>query len=79
MIKYTGKKVVKNKKELIVLFTKLKTDGYFWGNGEDLLNDFETENVIEILPILLAFDAKNKKVYYSSYIDYEVEIDPSYR
>ena len=37
-----------------------------------------TSHCLDHLPVLLAFDAKHKDVYYTTYIDYEVEVDPNY-
>ena len=78
MTKFTGKKVIKNKKEFTTLISNLKKDGYTWGSGDNLTKSADTINLQNHLPVLLVFDAKNKKVYYSPYIDYEVEIDPTW-
>lgn len=79
MHKYTGKKIVRTNAEFDFLLWKLNRGGYRWGNGDSLCGTRDTYYCSEHLPILFAFDAKNKKVYYSSDISYEVELDPNYR
>ena len=79
MHKYTGKKIIRTNAELGFLLWKLNRGGYRWGSGDSLYGTRDTVYCSEHLPVLFVFDAKNKKVYYSSYIDYEVEVDPNYR
>ena len=89
---FTAKKIVHTKKELINLFRNLQDEGYRWGNGDKLLfmnSDGkyiakyiamgDTEYCLEHLPTLLVFDAKEKRVYYSTFLQEHVEIDPNYR
>ena len=76
----TAKKIIRGKQEFTTLISSLKKDGYTWANGDDLLNSIDTNYLMNHFPHLLFFDAKNKKVYYSSSLNYEfVEIDPNYR
>ena len=78
MIKFTGKKVIRGKQEFTTLFSNLKKDGYAWANGDDLLDSIDTNYLMNHFPFLLIFDAKNKKVYYSSSLNYCVEVDPTW-
>ena len=78
-MKFTAKKIIRNKTELSKLFKNLKEKGYRWGNGTNLESSDDTEHCLRNIPILLAFDAKNKKVYYTTYLSLDVATDPNYR
>ena len=58
----------------------LHEEGYHWASGDSLKDEFfgDTSHCLDHLPVLLAFDAKYKDVYYTTYIDCEVEVDPNY-
>ena len=74
---FTAKKIIKCRTELSVLFRKLKDNGYTWSSGTDLCFSTDTERCLNNIPILLAFDARQKIVCYSTYVDIEVPIDPN--
>lgn len=78
-MKFTAKKIIRNKKELSTLFKNLEEKGYRWGNGTNLESSHDTEYCLNHIPILLAFDAKNKKVYYSTFLHIDIGTDPNYR
>ena len=77
---YTGKKICKSKQEVNVLFRKLNNEGYKYGGGSDLLLDDNT-CYFDTFPILLAFDARKKLVYFSRDVSKynDVIINPSLR
>lgn len=78
-MKITAKKIIRNKKELSTLFRNLKEKGYRWANGTNLESSDDTTYCLNHIPVLLAFDAKNKKVYYSTHLTIDIGTDPNYR
>lgn len=78
-MKFTAKKIIRNKTELSTLFRNLKEKGYRWANGTNLESSNDTTHCLNRVPILLAFDAKNKKVYYSTCLTVDIGTDPNYR
>lgn len=75
---FTAKKIIRNKTELSVLFRKLKEKGYKWSSGVDLDGSFDAERCFNNFPVLLAFDARRKVVYYSTYLDIEIPLDSDF-
>lgn len=74
---FTAKKIIRCRAELSVLFKKLKEEGYKWASGDDLVCSYDTRCCLDNIPILLAFDAREKIVCYSRYLDYEIPLDPN--
>ena len=79
MRKFTAKKIVRKRQEFETLMSDLKKDGYTWASGQDLITGYDTIYLREHIPVLLAFDAKYKDVYYSTHIDAVLSVDPNYR
>lgn len=77
-MKFTGKKTLRGEREFTVLISSLKKDGYTWANGDDLTHSVDTNYLKNHFPFLLFFDAKNKRVYYSTSTYYNAEIDPTW-
>lgn len=57
---FTGARICNTRAELNVLLNVLNEEGYRWASGE-FLSDIRVD-----APILLAFDARGKKVYYTT-------------
>lgn len=57
---FTGARICNTTVELNVLLNVLSEEGYRWASGE-FLSDIRVD-----APILLAFDARKKKVYYTT-------------